>query len=62
MAIDLNDSDAMYNIGYCYEKLGDYENMKTYYNLAIANNNELAMDDIVRIEKAILDIPVDNVM
>ena len=36
--------------------------MKKYYNMAIALNNKHAMNDIVRIEKAILDIPIHSVM
>ena len=47
MAIELNDSDAMYNLASYYQNIEkDYDNMKKYYLMAIELNNSRAMNNL----------------
>ena len=34
MAIEKNNSDSMFNLGYYYKEIKDYENMMKYYLMA----------------------------
>ena len=43
MAIDLGNSDAMFNLGFYYYNIKDYEQMKKYYLMAIDLGNSYAM-------------------
>ena len=47
MAIELNDSDAMFNLGHYYHQIEiNYDEMKKYYLMAIKLNNSLAMNNL----------------
>lgn len=42
---------AQYNAGYAYEQLGDFENAKANYKLAVANGNMRAKKDLERVTR-----------
>ena len=44
LAIEKGNSDAMYNLGFYYEEIKDYDNMIKYYLIAIENDNETLFD------------------
>ena len=47
MAIEKNNSDAMYDLGYYYHSIEkDYDNMKKYYLMAIEKGNSKAMNNL----------------
>uniref|UniRef100_A0A6C0H6C5 RING-type domain-containing protein n=1 Tax=viral metagenome TaxID=1070528 RepID=A0A6C0H6C5_9ZZZZ len=46
IAIEKENEDAMYNIGYLYDKEKDYENAKKYYLMAIVKGNTSALNNL----------------